>query len=296
MKFGQFEIIPFVERKFKLDGGSMFGVIPKKIWGKMLPADENNLIPMETNLFVVRTPDKNILLDTGLGNCLSELEKKIYAIDTDTNIELGLQAMGLSTDDIDIVFLSHLHTDHAGGAVMFENEKIVPRFKNAGYMVQKTEWNDAINPNERTAAVYIPERLKVLEDSGQLELIDGEQEIFPGIRAIPTGGHTPGHQAIEISSEGATVVYYADIVPSSHHVRVPYVAAVDLNPLETMVVKRELTARLLDGDYTIVFDHDVDIKMLHQGETQAGDAMVQDNGLYMKGAFLQQGACKGRLP
>jgi glyoxylase-like metal-dependent hydrolase (beta-lactamase superfamily II) len=269
MKFGQFEITPFVEQSFRLDGGSMFGVVPKKIWGKLIEADDNNLIPMVTNLFVLTAYRKNILIDTGLGDCMTEKERKVYATAGESNIETGLTNIGISPDEIDIVFLSHLHTDHAGGAIKEENGQLVPRFKNAAYMVQNDEWQDAVNPNERTAAVYIPERLKVLETAEQLQLLDGEAEILPGIKAVKTGGHTGGHQAIEAESEGTTVVYYADIVPSSHHLKLPYVASVDLFPLTTMDVKRKLLTRLLNGNMAIAFDHDLDIKI---------GSLSQDNG------------------
>ncbi|MCX6827277.1 MAG: MBL fold metallo-hydrolase [candidate division Zixibacteria bacterium] len=240
----------------------MFGVVPKKIWGKLLPSDGNNLITMVTNLFLLKASGKNILLDTGLGDVISPVEKKIYDASGTTNIETGLKQIGLASNDIDIVFLTHLHTDHAAGSVKNDNGIMVPRFRKARHIVQRTEWDDAINPNERTAAVYIPDRLRVLEKEGQLDLIDGDTELMPGIKAIKTGGHTPGHQAIEATSDGFTTVYYADIVPSSYHIRVPYVAAVDLNPLETMEVKRRLVKRLLeDRHMSIAFDHDINIKI-----------------------------------
>ena len=239
----------------------MFGVVPKKIWNKLLPADESNLVPMETNLFVLKAEGKNILLDCGLGDCLSDPEKKIYAVDSETGMESGLSDIGLTADDIDIVFLSHLHTDHAGGAVKQSGDKYVPRFKNAEYKVQKDEWNDALNPNERTSAVYIPERLKPIDEAGQLRLIEGEAEIVPGVKAILTGGHTPGHQAIEAISGETLFVYYADIIPFTFHVRIPYVAGVDLDPLTTMEVKRKLIPRLLASDNMIAFDHDVNIRL-----------------------------------
>ncbi len=261
MKFGSFEIIPFVEQSFKLDGGSMFGVVPKKIWGRMVSSDENNMIAMDTNLFVVKAHGKNILLDTGFGDAITENETKMYSVTKESNIETGLQKIGLSPDDIDIVFLTHLHTDHAGGTVKLEGDSFIPRFKNARYYTQQIEWNDAMNPNERTAAVYISERLKTMETAGQLEILDGDTEILPGIKAVVTAGHTPGHQGIEMTSDGITVVYYADIVPSSYHVRVPYVAAVDLDPVTTMDVKRRLVKFLLEGEKYIVFDHDIDIKI-----------------------------------
>jgi len=261
MKFGSFEILPLVEQTFQLDGGTMFGVVPKKIWSKLVSVDDNNLVPMQTNLFVIKANDKNILCDTGFGDCLTDQEKKIYAVIKETNIEKGLNKIGLSADDIDFVFLSHLHTDHAAGAVKSDGDSMVPRFKNAKYIVQKQEWDDAMNPNERTAAVYIPERLSVLEKSGQLMLVDGDDEILPGVRVVKTGGHTAGHQALEVTSGNQTVVYYADIVPSSYHVKVPYVASVDLFPLDTMAVKRELVNRLLDSGGAIAFDHDTEIKI-----------------------------------
>jgi len=261
LKFGRFEIIPFVEQAFRLDGGSMFGVIPKKIWGKLMPADEDNLITMETNLFVLKAGGKNFLLDTGLGDCISPVEKKVYAASGQTNIENGLKELGLSTEDINFVILTHLHTDHSGGAVMNENGALVPRFKKAKYIVQKIEWHEAMNPNERTAAVYISDRLAVIEKAGQLELVDGDTEIIPGVRVLRTGGHTPGHQGVEAVSEGASAAYYADIFPSSHHIRIPYVAAVDLDPVKTMEVKRRLVDKFLKEQTAIAFDHDTNIKI-----------------------------------
>jgi glyoxylase-like metal-dependent hydrolase (beta-lactamase superfamily II) len=261
MKFGDFEIVPFVEQEFRLDGGSMFGVVPKKIWSNLVPVDENNLITMEANLFVLKAGNINILFDTGLGDCLTEREKKVYAATGNSNIETGLKHIGLGPEDVHMVFLSHLHTDHAGGAVKSVDGKYMPRFRKARYFVQKIEWDDCMNPNERTAAVYIPERMSALEKADQLELIDGDADILPGIRVVRTGGHTPGHQAIEATANGMTVVYYADIMPSSHHVKIPYIAAVDLDPLETMAVKRVLIERLLECNGAIVFDHDIDIKI-----------------------------------
>lgn len=261
MKFGSFEITPLVEQTFRLDGGTMFGVVPKKIWSQLVTVDNDNLVPMQTNVFIIKAQGKIILCDTGFGDCLTKQEKKIYAVEKPTNLESGLKEMGIDADDIDIVFLSHLHTDHASGAVKSEDGRMMPRFKNAKYIVQKQEWDDAMHPNERTRAVYIPERLAVLEEAQQLLLVDGEAEIMPGIRMVKTGGHTAGHQALEASSENKTVVYYADIVPSSYHVKVPYVASVDLFPLDTMAVKRELVGRLLETGGMIAFDHDTDIRI-----------------------------------
>lgn len=239
----------------------MFGIVPKIIWSRLIDCDEDNRVPMQTNLFVLKANNNNILFDTGFGDCLKNTEKKIYAVKGETAIESGLKEIGLMTDDINFVFLSHLHTDHAAGAVKSVDGKYVPRFGRARYIVQKIEWDDAMNPNERTSAVYIPDRLSVLKDAGQLELIDGDTELMPGVKMIRTGGHTPGHQAIEAISDGTTVVYYADIIPSLQHIKIPYVAAVDLDPLRTMEVKRKLLNKLCDINNAIVFDHDISIKI-----------------------------------
>jgi len=210
-------------------------------------------------LFVVDTGSRKILCDTGLGTVLSEREKKVYAAFAPSQIETGLAGIGFSVHDIDYVIFSHLHSDHSGGAVTMIDRTLSPRFPNARYVVQKQEWDDAMHPDERTSAVYIAERLKVIEEKGQLLLVDGDVELLPGVKLVKTGGHTPGHQGMEFSSGGKTVVYYADIIPSSHHFKVPYVASVDLFPLDTMKVKRSLVKRALAGEIIIAFDHDIEI-------------------------------------
>lgn len=258
-RFGEFTIHHFIERKFRLDGGTLFGVVPKKIWGNLIEVDEDNLVPMHTNLFVVDTGEHKLLCDTGLGTLLGKKESKIYAAHEPSNIETGLNDLGFATDDIDYVLLSHLHTDHAGGTVTRNGEVMVPRFKKARYVVQKEEWDDAINPDERSVSVYKVEMLKVLEDAGQIDLLDGDAELLPGVKLVKTGGHTAGHQGMEFTSGGKTVVYYADIIPFSHHLKVPYVASVDLYPRDTMKVKRTLVRRVLENGFAIAFDHDVKI-------------------------------------
>lgn len=257
MKFGSFEIHSFVEQSFRLDGGTMFGVIPRSMWSRLIAPDENNLIPMVTNLFVLKANGKNMIFDIGLGDTLSERECKIYGTDGVSSLESGLQELGITPDDIDYVILTHLHTDHAGGAVKLVDGQYVPRFANARYIINKNEWQTALEPNERTAAVYVPERLRPLQEAGVVDFIDGNTELFPGIKAAHTGGHTEGHFALEMESEGQQVFYYADLYCTTHHMPLPFVPATDILPLETMEAKRRTLPTIVDTGVIMAFDHDV---------------------------------------
>ncbi len=256
---GTWEIYGFVETEFALDGGSMFGVIPKMMWQKLLPADDENRVPMETNLFVIKTGRENILLDTGLGDVMSEFDRKLYAPRGPSRLTQALAAIGTPAESINHVIFTHLHTDHSNGAMAGTPEQPTLRFTNADYYVQADEWEDAMTPSERTDAVYLRPRLQLLKDSGRLHLLDGDTEIIPGIRTRKTGGHTRGHEGVEIETGGLWFAYYADIFPSRFHLKGPYVAAVDLFPLDTMKIKKVLLAELFERGTIIGFDHDVQV-------------------------------------
>lgn len=258
MKFGQFEIRTFVEQRFRLDGGGMFGVVPKTMWQKLMPADENNLIPMATNIFVLNANGKNYLFDVGLGDGLTEHEKKIYNTDGRSEMDTGLASLGLTTADIDVVVPSHLHTDHAGGVCRVVDEQYVPRFEKARYVVCREEWQAAMNPNERTKPVYAVERLRALEEAGQLDIIDGNTQITPGVTLRHTGGHSEGHWALEMESEGERVFFYGDIYPTRHHMKGAYVLAYDVYPLTSLEVKNVTLPKIIDEKIVMAYDHDPD--------------------------------------
>jgi glyoxylase-like metal-dependent hydrolase (beta-lactamase superfamily II) len=262
VKFGKFEIFSIVENSFKIDGGAMFGVVPKIIWERLVPSDEFNRVKLDLNLLLVKTESENVLIDAGMGDALSEKHKKIYGIEKPSELEKKLSELNLTPEDIDLVILTHLHADHAGGVVKLdESGKKAPRFPNARHVVQIKEWNDAMSPDERTSATYLTENLKLLKDFDLLELIDGEDEVAKGIKVKSTGGHTPGHQVVFIEDGNNKILWSGDIIPTASHLKIPYVASVDLFPLETMELKRKFLDMCINDGWLLAFDHDVNIKL-----------------------------------
>jgi glyoxylase-like metal-dependent hydrolase (beta-lactamase superfamily II) len=262
MQFGNFEIFSIVENNFQVDGGAMYGVIPKVIWQRFNPPDADNMLRLDINLLLVKAGGKNILIDAGIGDTLSEKQKKIFGIQRESALEKELSAQGLSPSDIDMVILTHLHADHAGGVITLDkNQTKVPRFPHARHVVQTIEWEDAMHPDERTSATYFTLNLKILEEKNLLQLVEGNVEIAKGIKVINTGGHTPGHQAVLIGDGEFKIIFAGDVIPTTYHLKIPYVASVDLCPRETMEQKRKFLQMCINDGWALAFDHDLKMKI-----------------------------------
>jgi len=261
MKFGDFAIFLLSDGTFWLDGGAMFGVVPKAIWNRLNPADEANRIELGLSCLLIQAASKNVLVDTGIGDKYDEKFKERFNVQRAPGLIGALKRMGLTPEDIDMVINTHLHFDHAGGNTRLIGGKPVPTFPRARYVIQRGEWEEAINPNERTRASYLEENLVPIQEAGLLELIEGDRELLPGVRTIVTGGHTRDHQMVLLESQGKRALYLGDLVPTTSHIRTPYVMGYDLYPLDTMREKKKVLNEALDGHWLLIFEHDPKVGM-----------------------------------
>ena len=257
IRLGDLELTPLLDGYFRLDGGAMFGVVPKPLWERRTLADDRNRIQLATRPLLVRAGSTRLLVDAGIGNKMDAKSQDIYAIDRRRNIEHSLQEAGLSAADIDVVLASHLHFDHFGGATLRDADgAVTPAFPNARYVVRADEWEDATHPHERNRASYLQEDFVPLKAAGVLDLFQVDQEIVPGVRAEWTGGHARSHQVIFLESNGKTAVFVADMIPTTAHIDEPWIMGYDLYPMETLAFKRRFVREAIDREYLIIFEHD----------------------------------------
>jgi glyoxylase-like metal-dependent hydrolase (beta-lactamase superfamily II) len=241
---------------FALDGGAMFGVVPRVVWEKTDPPDEKNRVSLALNVALVEAAGKRILVDTGMGDKWSEKERRMYRIDRSSTLLDALRAHGLGPEDIDVVINTHLHFDHAGGNTRIVDGKVVPTFPRARYVVQFGEWEDATHPHERNRASYLEPNYVPLAEARQLDPVQGQVEVVPGVKVVPTGGHTAYHQIVVVEGGGRTLVIPTDLLPTASHLPLPYVMGYDLFPVGTLEAKRRLLEQAVAGDWGILFYHD----------------------------------------
>ena len=246
----------------KLDGGAMFGVVPKPLWERRIPADERNRIQLGMRCLLVEHPVGLVLVDSGIGNKEDDKFRQIYGVENAgaggrTWLEDGLAALGHRPEDVALVINTHLHFDHAGGNTFVEaGGALRPAFPNARYVVQAGEYHYATHTNERTGGSYLPWNFVPLHNLGRLDLVDGDREIVPGISAVRTPGHVPHHQSLLIESRGERALYLGDVIPTAAHLPLAWIMGYDVEPLVTLESKRRVLARAAAEGWLVVFEHD----------------------------------------
>ncbi len=258
MKIGDYKLHSVQTGLFKLDGGAMFGVVPKNLWQKTNPADSMNRIDMCTRALLLDNGKRKILIDNGVGYKLSEKINKIYDVDfSEFTLEKSLEKLNLKREDITDVILTHLHFDHAGGSTYFDESKNVKlSFPNATYYVQKKQYEWALNPSERDRASFFPENYKPLEEKKVLHFTDDEFKFDEFITLLPVNGHTNHMQMIKISDGENILLYTADLIPTAGHVPAPYIMGYDLFPLTTLEEKHKYLKEASENNWTVFFEHD----------------------------------------
>ncbi len=255
----------------RLDGGAMFGIVPKPLWARKIECDERNRIPLAMRCLLIEHPDGLVLLDTGLGNKESEKFLEIYGVEnagserpgksrTATRLDDAIVEAGHQPSEIRIVVNTHLHFDHAGGNTSLHpgNARPVPHFENARYVVQQGELEFAGHTNERTAGSYLAHNFQPITERGLWDTVRGDREIVPGVTVVPTPGHTPWHQSVIVRDRGETACFVADLVPTARHLNPAWIMGYDLEPLVTLEHKKDLLNRAADEGWLMIFEHDPD--------------------------------------
>jgi len=256
MAFGDLQLTTLHDGPFRLDGGAMFGTVPRPLWEKKSPPDDRHRVQLAMRPLLIEAAWGRMLVDCGVGEKMSAKDSDIYALDRSRTLDEALAAVKLSSESIEIALPTHLHWDHFGGATIRAGGALKPRFPRAAYLIRAAEWEDATHPHERNRASYLQDDFVPLKGAGVVVFFDGDQEIRPGVRVERTGGHTGQHQIIFIESGGRTAVFVADMIPTAAHLENAWVMSYDLFPLDTLAFKRRFIREAIDREYLIFFEHD----------------------------------------
>jgi glyoxylase-like metal-dependent hydrolase (beta-lactamase superfamily II) len=257
---------------FKLDGGAMFGVVPKSIWNKLNLADENNMCSWAMRCLLIEDGNRLILVDNGMGNKQDAKFFGYYYLHGNDTLEKSLNKYGFCSNDITDMVLTHLHFDHCGGSINYNSDrtKLEPAFKNASYYCNKKHWEWAVNPNPREKASFLKENILPIQESGQLNFIDDTTELIQGLNFIEVNGHTEAMMLPIINYKNTTIAYMADLIPSTGHITIPYLMGYDIRPLETMREKQTILNKALENNWTLFFEHDPTIECVNLTRTEKG--------------------------
>jgi len=270
---GDFELSIFSDGTYPLDGGAFFGVVPKIMWSRKAAADERNYVQAGLNSLLIRTGKQTVLVETGMGNKLSERMVKFYG--QPAELLSNLSAAGVASEDIDVVINTHLHFDHCGWNTIRKDGKIVPTFPRAKYYAPEGEWQYARKPSERDAISYIPDNYDPLVKSGQMMLLKGGEEILPGISVKTFPGHTASMQAVIIQSGGSTACYISDLIPTTAHIDLTWGMAFDLYPLQTIESKKQYYAKAIPEKWLTVFTHDPKVPWAYLEKDEVGKMVAR---------------------
>jgi glyoxylase-like metal-dependent hydrolase (beta-lactamase superfamily II) len=274
VRLGDFDITLVDDGVFGLDGGSMFGIVPRPGWERLVPPDTRNRIDLALRVILVRAPGRIVLLDAGIGGKLPPRLLSLMNVRRDGGTPARLLALGIDPGDVTDVILSHLHFDHAGGASELDGCALRLTYPNAVVHVQRACWDWALSPSEKDAASFWAPDVEALKGCAGLNLLDGDCDVVPGIRVISTRGHTPGMQVAVVASEGAALAYLSDLAPTVHHLKPPYIMAFDLSPLYTLAEKKRLLNEAADGGWIAAFGHDIGTPACRLARNDRGDVVA----------------------
>lgn len=256
LAFGDLQLTALHDGPFRLDGGAMFGVVPRPLWEKLAPPDERNRIQLAMRPLLVEASWGRMIVDCGAGDKMAAKQADIYALDRSRALDHALSEAGLTSESIDFALATHLHFDHFGGATMVVDGVLRPRFTRARYLIREAEWEDATHPHERNRASYLQEDFVPLKAAGVVDFFSGDSVIKPGVRVERTGGHTGQHQIVYLESGGRTGVFVVDLIPTTAHLQDPWVMGYDLFPVETLAFKKRFIREAIEREYLIFFEHD----------------------------------------